>query len=284
MAIGVLGLMSGILDLIKTRELRPASAFALFGFIWLASMTIEIVIFTGWVTGLGDDHTTRVLIRYYEFLFLIIPLAGLAALRAGFGERVNFLVRWVMAAIFAALVTPAFTGFFGTLAIQIADAPTLAGLVVNEEIFNSAALLGFASILVFAAFPKWSVLVFIALLPVTMVGTGWQIQDQYQAFRGVESPEDIVGRWLSSRFTSEEISHTWILANTRFQATNVAFWADDPTMKYDMFGGGSLISPELAPQGTRFVVVVGDLDMVEGTPLIESGVGYKIYSLSEDTD
>jgi len=279
MALALAGLIAGIVEVLREKRLSPASGLALFGFIWLVSMTLEIVMFTGWVTGSGDDHTTRVLIRYYDFLFVVIPLAGLSALAAGFGERLNVFIRWLTAGVFAALITPAFSGFFGTLAIQIADAPTLAGLVVNAEVFNAAALLGFSSLLLFATFPRWSPLAFAALLPVTMIGTGWQIQDQYQGFRGSLNAADVVGQQIARDFTTEELSKTWVIGTSRFEATNVAIWADNEDLNYEFFGPGSRLNASMAPEGTKKIVVAGDLQITEGASLDYSGEGYAIYSV-----
>ena len=279
MALGVVGLISGLLEVVREKRLSPASGFALFSFIWLVSMTIEIVMFTGWITGSGDDHTTRVLIRYYDFLFVIVPLAGLSALSASFGERLNVVVRWVTAGVFAALITPAFTGFFGTLTIQIADAPTLAGLIVNVDVFNAAAVLGFSSLLLFAAFPRWSPWAFAVLLPVTMIGTGWQIQDQYQGFRGFPNAADVAGQQIARDFTTEELSNTWVIGTSRFDATNVAIWADNADLKYELFGPGSQIIASMAPVGTQKIVVTGDLQVIEGALLEFSGEGYAIYNV-----
>ena len=279
MAIGVVGLIAGIVDLIRTRKLSAANAFALFGFIWLVSMTIEIVMFTGWVTGTGDDHTTRVLIRYYDFLFVIVPLAGLVALAARFGESVHALVRWATAGLFAALITPAFTGFFGTLTIQIADAPTLAGLITNEQIFSAAAIIGFAALLLFASFPRFSQWAFVLLLPVTMVGAGYQIQAQYQMFRGFDNPADVVGQYLSAELTDESVDKTWVVSTSRFEATNVAIWADSKLLKYDLFLDGSIIDTSIAPEGTEIVVVTGNLGLGEGTTLILEGDGFSVFSI-----
>lgn len=279
MALAVVGLIAGLAEALRVKKLSPASGFALFAFIWLVSMTIEIVMFTGWVTGSGDDHTTRVLIRYYDFLFVIVPLAGLSALAARFGERVNVFVRWATAGLFAALITPAFTGFFGTLTIQIADAPTLAGLVVNMDVFNAAALVGFSSLLVFAAFPRWSPWAFAVLLPVTMIGTGWQIQDQYQGFRGSLNAADVVGQQIARDFTTEELSKTLVIGTSRFEATNVAIWADNEDLTYEVFGPGSQLDASMAPEGTKKIVVAGDLQVIEGASLDVSGEGYAIYSV-----
>lgn len=279
MGLAVIGLITGLLEVIREKRLSPVSGFALFGFIWLASMTIEIVMFTGWVTGTGDDHTTRVLIRYYDFLFVIVPLAGLSALAAGFGERANVVVRWATAGAFAALITSAFTGFFGTLTIQIADAPTLAGLVVNLEVFNAAAILGISSLLLFATFPRWSPWAFAALLPVTMIGTGWQIQDQYLTLRGPQNASDVVGQQIARSFTADELSRTWVIGSSRFDVTNVAIWADNEELTYAIFGPGSLLDAAEAPEGTKKIVVTGDLQVIEGASLEVDGQGYAIYNV-----
>ena len=277
MGIAIIGLVVGLVDLIRTRELKPVSAFALFSFIWLFSLMIEIVIFTGWITGGGDDHTTRVLLRYYDFLFVIVPLAGLSVFVANLQERVNVFIRWGLAFAVGALITPAFSGFFGSLTIQIADAPNLAGLVVNQDVFNSAALMGFATVILFATFPKFVPWAFVALLPVTLVGTGWQIQDQYQGFRAELSASDKAGQYINANFTQEEIDRALILATSRFDATNVAIWADSSKVTYETYGPGSLYDASMAEAGTSFIATSGDLVVVGDYSSTIQGDGYTIY-------
>jgi hypothetical protein len=279
LAISVAGLIVGILEILKSRKLNPVTAFALFAFVWLFSLMVEIVIFTGWVTGGGDDHTTRVLLRYYEFLFVIVPLAGLAVWSKDLGQKVNVFIRWTLFVLFSFLLTPAFTGFFASLTIQIADAPTLAGLVVNADVFNAAAVIGIIALLVFATFPKYTPWVYLALLPVTMVGTGWQIQDQYQGFRGTLSSADKAGQYLRDNYQDADIDATWILATSRFDATNIAIWADRPAMSYELFGPGTQVSSELVPPEKRFVIANGDLTLAPDTYGKVTGDGFTLYIL-----
>ena len=277
LGLSVLGLAVGLISLFKTRTLGSVEGFSLFAFIWLASMMVEIVMFTGWVTGGGDDHTTRVLLRYYEFLFVVVPLAGLTALIGSVRRNVNVWVRWILAGVSLALVTPAFTGFFGTLTIQIADAPTLAGLVVNSDVFNAVALLGVAGLLVFATFPKYSPLVFVLLLPATMIATGWQTQGQYQLFRGTDSPADVAGQHLRDSYAGMRGDDLLVFATSRFDATNVGIWADIPNLNYELVGPGSVITSDYPGPNVSTVVVVGDIGFEE-EPIFE-GEGFKIYGL-----
>ncbi len=279
MGVAILGVTVGVIELARTRELTKVTALSLFAFIWLFSLVIEVVIFTGWITGGGDDHTTRVLERYYDFLFVVVPLAGLAALTSKFMSTTKIWIRIPLAVVMLILITPAFSGFFGTLTIQIADAPNLAGLVVNQDVFNAAALFGFASLIVFAFFPKYTALVLVGLLPVTMVGTGYQIQDQYQGFRGEMNAQDKAGQYLRDNLTSEQINSTWVVATSRFEATNVAIWADSAKIKYDLFGAGSALDATLVPEGSQYVLVTGDLTYTG--PVLESfpGEGYTLHRI-----
>ena len=280
MAISVVAVAIAVVEIIKHKKLSSVNAFALFSFIWLFSLMIEIVIFTGWVTGSGDDHTSRVLLRYYEFLFAIVPLAGLSVLNAGVGERVNVWLRWILSGLLAALLTPAFTGFFGSLTIQIADAPTLAGLVVNSDVFNAVAIVGFSALVVLAAFPKYASWTYLLLLPVSMIGTGWQIQDQYQGFRGTLSAADRAGQYLRDNLEETQIDATWILAESRFDATNVAIWADSPIMQYQLFGPGSQIAASQIPSAKQIVVAVGGIS-IDAEIEKYTGEGFTIYFLKK---
>lgn len=282
MGIAIIGLIVALVDLIRTRELKPVNAFGLFAFVWLFSILLEIVIFTGWITGGGDDHTTRVLLRYYDFLFVIVPLAGLSVFIANLQERVNVFIRWGVAIAVAALITPAFSGFFGTLTIQIADAPNLAGLVVNQDVFNGAALVGFAAVALFATFPKFTAWAFVAVLPFTLVGTGWQIQDQYQGFRAEPSASDKAGQYINANFTQGEIDRGLILATSRFDATNVAIWADSAKVTYEIYGPGSQYDASLAGLGTSFIATTGEVSVVGEFLTTFEGEGFRIFVLDRN--
>ena len=277
--IAFIGLVVGMVELIKTRKPSPVTLLSLFMFIWLVSMTIEIIMFTGWITGGGDDHTGRVLSRYYDFLFVFVPLAGLAALSSKFAAETSILIRIPLAGLMLALLTPAFTGFFGSLEIQIADAPNLAGLVVNLGVFNAVAMIGFLGLLVFAFQPKFTPWVFVLLLPASMVGTGYAIQGEYDRIRGYENAQDIAGKYLKQNLTEDAIDATWIIATSRFEATNVAIWADSATVKWDLFAPGGVLDESLVPEGSQYILATGNLSYAgEATETI-TGDGYVLYKL-----
>ena len=279
MTLAIVGIVAGVFDLIRTKEPTKASNASLLAVIWLVTMVIQVVLFTGWITGGGDDHSTRVLERYYDFLFIFVPLIGLIALSSGVASRVSLWFRLPLAAAAFFVITPAFSGFFGSLTIQIADAPNLAGLVVNANVFNAVALFAFASLVVFAFAPKFTPWILIVLLPASMVGTGYQIQDQYQGFRGLENAQDLAGKYLNREFSKEMLEQTWVAATSRFEATNVAIWADLPNISYDLFGAGSALDQTSVPNGKKYVLITGELSYVGETLETIPGEGFTIHRI-----
>jgi phosphoglycerol transferase len=280
MGIAIIGLIVGMVELVKTRTLSAVTSLTLFVFIWLVSLVIEIIMFTGWITGGGDDHTGRVLSRYYDFLFVFVPLAGLAALSSKFAAEIKLWIRIPLVGLMLALLTPAFTGFFGTLEIQIADAPNLAGLVVNMDVFNAVAMIGFLSLLVFAFQPKFTAWAFVLLLPATMVATGFTIQGEYQRIRGELNAQDRAGQYLNRNLSDAEVDATWIVATSRFEATNVAIWADSPTIRYDLFAPGGVLDSDVIPEGVQYVLATGGLSVVADFKKVFTGNGFILYELS----
>lgn len=281
MSLAIMGIIAGVIELAKTKEASKTSLASLLGLIWLVTLVIQVVLFTGWITGGGDDHTTRVLERYYDFLFVFAPLTGLIALASGVAARTSIWLRAPLAFVVFIFITPAFSGFFGTLTIQIADAPNLAGLVVNQDVFNGVALLSFASLLVFAFAPKFTPWMLALLLPVTMIGTGYQIQDQYQGFRSELSAADQAGQYAAKNWSAAERESTLVLATSRFEATNAAIWVDVANLPYELFGAGSVYDANMAPSGTSWIIAIGEITATGNISEVIEGSGYKIYKLAE---
>jgi len=278
MGISIIGLIVGIVQLIRTRVLTPVTSMSLLVFIWLVSLTLEIIMFTGWITGGGEDHSSRVLSRYYDFLFVFVPLAGLVTMSSKFASEVQAWIRIPLAGLFLVLLTPAFTGFFSTLEIQIADAPNLGGLVVNMDIFNAVAMIGFLSLVVFAFQPRLSAWAFVFVLPATMIATGFSIQGEYQRMRAELNPQDLAGQYLNQNLTEAELEATWIVGTSRFQTTNVAIWADSAAIKYQSFSPGTL-DTELIPAGIKYVLTTGGISMSGDFEETIAGDGYFLYKI-----
>ena len=264
----------------RTSQIKPVHHFALLAFIWLVALIIMIVLFTGWITGGGDDHTTRVLLRYYDYLFPIVMLAGVAVFfdKDILTETKNW-VRWIVIAPVFFAISAAFAGYFGTLTIQIADAPNLAGLVVDKFTIDVTANLMLLTLLVMAFFPKFTVWAATAMVPFVMVATGYQIQDQYRGFRLDPSAADIAGQYVKQNVPQDELSDVVVLAESRFDGRVASFWMDVDN-PLEILGTGSVYPTELLPEGTKYVLVLGSLSL-DGGEAIATEAGYVLVQVQE---
>jgi len=79
--------------------------------------------------------------------------------------------------------------------------------------------------------------------------------------------------------TQEEIDTTWIIATSRFEATNVAIWADSATVKYDLFAPGGVLDETLVPEGSQYILATGNLSFAGAVEETITGDGYILYKL-----
>jgi phosphoglycerol transferase len=276
----VVPLVIAVLDIFRRKVATPQHRLALVAFIWLAVMVISIVLFTGWVTGSGDDHTTRVLLRYYDYLFPIVMLAGVVvAWDKQILANTKAWVRWAVIAPVFLLISVAFSGYFGSLTIQIADAPNLAGLVVDQTQLNVTANLMFLALFAIAFFPKYAIWAMALVVPWTMIGTGWQIQDQYQGFRMEDSAADKAGVFTRDYLSRVELDNLLILAESRFDGRVASFWMEHNT-DLELLGSSSVLPISSIPADIKWVLAIGELSVDSGE-VVSSSEGYKLVKVRD---
>ena len=259
--------------------LTDGQRFALLALIWLLSMTISIVAFTGWITGSGDDHTTRVLLRYYDFLFPVVVIASLSAISDSKLTESRPWMRWASSGLILAAASPAFAGAFGSLQIQIADAPNLAGLVVNRFVFDSIAILVFLGLLILAFFPRLTKWPLAVIATWTLVATGFQAQGQYIQFRGADQAADIAGKALYELKESIDLENVLVIANSRFDARVASLWMDADN-EILLLNPGALV-PSSADQIDEYALLLGDTRMEGNFEVLLSGEGFEFVRVED---
>lgn len=256
--------------------------------IWLLSLIVIVALFTGYVTGTGDDHSTRMLLRYYEFLYLFLPVIGLAS--ATSLARESNLAMWPRIAV-VALLTPgllfAYGGMFDVLTIQIADAPTLAGLIPNFQVFSAISVLGLLSLGLVLFWPSSFKIGVVASAVIVAAATGFETMRQYEIARGYDSYADEAGRATSDFLALNHVSEkgvVLILAQSRFDATNTAFWVDRPDTTWDYFGPGILDASGQDWQAVDYIVSLGGVQLRDRVSVILSGENWILYEYDSGSD
>jgi hypothetical protein len=82
-----------------------------------------------------------------------------------------------------------------------------------------------------------------------------------------------------SQLSEEDKRDIHILATSRFDATNIAIWIDEPQLDYELGPEGSTYQAEWAPEEANWIVATGGI-VVTGE-IIEtlSGDGFVAYRI-----
>lgn len=203
-----------------------ARRLAIIGAVWVPLMFFAIAAFTGWVTGMGDDHTTRLLLRYYEFLLPFVGVLGVGLAHRLSGPIDSPQPAWIrisLGLLVAGALSQTFTSnLWGDLTIQIADAPSIAGYIANSQFMNSIALFSIAAVLVFMFFPSFVRLAAPSLYLLVSVLTGIETHNQYSFARSEPNSADRAGQYLATNKPNS--GPAFILASSRFDARIASFW------------------------------------------------------------
>lgn len=275
-------IVARFLNRVKREETLPVDRLALAVLIWLGTMLVSIVLFTGWITGGGDDHTLRVLLRYYDFLLPILFVVAIALASQKRLESSSVISRWIPSAAAIGASAAAFTGFFSTLVIQIADAPFLAGLVVDRFVYDSVAVIGFLAILVVAFFPRHLVWTLLASLLFTFPAMGLISQSQYITFRGEDNGADQMGKYAYANLAEQVRVQTPVVAQSRFDGRTISFWMDADNDLL-LLPAGSTISRDLFLDAPRYLIVDESMTLGTGYAIVEQIGGY-ILAIAKDDE
>jgi hypothetical protein len=134
-------------------------------------------------------------------------------------------------------------------------------------------------LLLIAFFPRFAIWGFAAMVPFTLVMTGYQIQDQYQGFRLEDSAADKAGHFTAETLDVQQRDDLLILAETRFDARVASFWLEHNT-DIELLGAESVYPVANLPEGTKWVLTIGNLSMESGE-VVSTEEGYKLYKIQD---
>lgn len=267
------------IESIRRKDPTPEASFSVLMLIWILLMLIVVALFSGWITGGGDDHTTRVLLRYYEFL---IPIAAIPALAYLFSKEqfyeANSGVRIIVGSFMFLIASFSFSGLFGRLEVQIADAPSVAGLIADFAIWNLVGVASAFGLAAIAFFPRHAPTAVLVTLSVSLVGTGFETQNQYRNARLSETPADVAGQFVKQNVSAEELGLVTVIANTRFDGRVASFWMQSNN-NLELVRQGSIVDAGALEPGTLWVLTVGEvtLENYEGSETF--GEGFALYKI-----
>lgn len=228
------------------------SELALFS---LATMMIVISAFGAYVTVTGDDHSDRILLRYYEFL---IPIVLLGALKVLQKTKPTGILKFVLFGVFATSTLLIASNGIGDADMKLSDSSYLLGIFDNLDLLwlYSAAVI--ASLLFILASPTRAADYVAITLIVATLFAGYSSQQRQLDQNSLPIGSDFAGQYVRDNLPNIEGEKILVLGSDKQLVEATVFWMDKSGVTYKLFKPGSRIpDSEIPPDKTVIVQVLG---------------------------
>ena len=260
----------------KNKKASDSGLFLAFISLISFSFIAVVSVFEGFVTLLGDDHSSRLITRYYEFLIPFAPLVSLMFLR--FSEKSKFLR-------FAQSITITGIAIFGVSSIGFLDFNFSDSAIITGVQFT-----GLGSLLIFIMGLGFSLIwpirqelarkIFAYFVtPLTVLSLGFLSQSALNAYVGSEPAFfDLAGQRAKVSLDSLQGRQIVVVGPQRTQNFTVKFWIDKPEIGDINLDAESVLPGEQL--SGYFAAVLLDGASVEGNfEVISEGAGFQIIKI-----
>jgi phosphoglycerol transferase len=261
---------------VKKQEVSASSQFLLL--IGLLSLSFALVVgaFEGVVTSLGDDHSSRIITRYYEFLVPLLLIA--AAVFAKFVEP-KTRVRLIQSGILIAALIFGWVYLSGVNQ-SFADSILLSGYLSSPAVIPIVAVVGIivAMVWIFSAGSGSKLIVYVAT-PLVLLFAGFTAQGYLLTQVGTnEAYFDIAGQKAKPLLADVAGDKIAIVGPVRYQNFTTKFWIDKPGIMDFSLPDGEFIDVAVLPD-VDYVVLIGNAKLTGAADSLEQGEGYAIVKI-----
>ncbi len=284
---GLLLLLAGVplilslrisLSVVRTKQpIGDASAF----FILIALISVSIIavvsVFESWVTIGGDDHTDRLILRYYEFLIPQFLVMGLLLDRFTDSKRVFRIIQGSVIVI----ATMAFAVIFPIASRDLfVDSSTLPGLRESQGFFVFIGVILSASVVFWVVKPeRGNQAIGRVIIPALLILALILSQSKLIEKNGTPAYFDRAGWDTRSYLQDIPGERILVVGSTRPEVFTVKFWIDDANIKDLLLDQGSIVTPENVAQ-VDYVISLGSIELDFESETITEGEGYRLVRVS----
>ena len=260
----------------KAEPVGPVSSlFILVGLITFSIIAV-VAVFEGYVSTGGDDHSDRLILRYYEFLIPQFIVMGLLLPRFTDSKLVWRILQGstvVVAALFFSIFYP------GNFDQQYADSSTLPGLAASGGLFIAVAVAIAGAILYWIFTPEeGNVLIGRFIIPLFLIVALVMSQSKLIEINGTQAYFDQAG-WASRDALNDVPGERIIvIGQTRTEVFTVKFWIDEPNIKDLLVLEGSVVPLDNVSE-SDYVVTLGNIGIDFPHEVVTEGEGYKLVKV-----
>ena len=261
----------------KGKALTRESAYLVLVFLIAAVLLVLVPAFEAYVTAAGDDHSNRLILRYYEFLIPQFIIAGLLLAKftpPKLGYRIAQAGLIIAVGIWLA---ESYSRNFGW---KFADSSTLPGIAKTSSFLLVAIFIGL-TVAYWAEKPaRGTKPLTIATIPIVLVLALFLAQNTLLDRRGEVSVIEEAG-WGSKPYLDGVVGEDiLVVGELRPNVFATKFWLDKPGIK-DLLAveGGTLSKVNL--DAAQYVLFLGQFELAEAHTELVVGNGFKLLKVND---
>lgn len=252
-----------------------SSLFVLVALISL-SMVAVVALFEAYVTASGDDHSDRLILRYYEFLIPQFIVMGLLLPRFTDSRRLFRIVQGSIVVAASMFFTIYYPPNFDK---QYADASTLPGIGDNQSFFIFVGIFVSCAVIFWVVNPEQgNVVMGRFVIPIVLILALVMSQNKLIRINGTPAYFDQAGWDSRSYLQNVPGDRILVVGQTRTEVFTVKFWIDHAYIKDLLVREGSVIAGENVAEAD-YVVTLGNIDINFAHELITEGEGYRLVKI-----
>ena len=249
-------------------------------FVLVALITVSMVgvvaLFEAYVTASGDDHSDRLILRYYEFLIPQFIVMGLLLPRFTDSKRLFRIIQGsiiVAASMFFTIYYPP------TFDKQYADASTLPGMGDSQGFFVFVGIFVSCAVIFWIVNPeRGNLAIGRFIMPAVLIVALVMSQNKLIEINGTPAYFDQAGWGTREYLENVPGDRIMVVGQTRTEVFTVKFWIDEANIKDLLVVEGSVITPEFVSE-SDYVVTLGNIGIEFPHELVTEGEGYKLVKI-----
>ena len=237
-----------------------------------------VSVFEAYVSTTGDDHSDRIILRYYEFLLPIFVILGLNLVNSIETSRKTRVIQGIVVTIAALLFAIFYPVLFQK---QYADSSTMPGIGSNSLLMFAIGAAGVVAVIMWIANPaRGNQIVGRALIPLILVVALVTSQIKLIETNGTLAYFDVAGQMSEQLLDGVPGEKIMVVGDTRTEIFTVKFWIDTPAIKHLIVGEDSVLRMDLIGD-VDYLVILGNITLDFPNEPVQEGAQYLITKISK---
>jgi phosphoglycerol transferase len=237
-----------------------------------------VSVFEAYVSTTGDDHSDRIILRYYEFLLPIFVILGLNLVNSIETSRKTRVIQGIVVTIAALLFAIFYPLLFQK---QYADSSTMPGIGSNSLLMFAIGAAGVVAVIMWIANPtRGNQIVGRALIPLILVVALVTSQIKLIETNGTLAYFDVAGQMSEQLLDGVPGKKIMVVGDTRTEIFTVKFWIDTPAIKHLIVGEDSVLRMDLIGD-VDYLVILGNITLDVPNEPVQEGAQYLITKITK---